>query len=222
MNDDIKFQLLGEISKNIDDFQLFMDLISGFDQFKLKIIEEFETIVLRPCLEAKILELNQERIHKFSLNNCDRSGSLLRANEGIIITSDGWLEGIKFQFAAEKTDISALYIQIYVEDSNEKANIFFNKLVKDFDLQNEIYKKINSSDFTGKKGISENGIWFFFSNKYYSITKSNEALYKMVNDINLKKLSKYCPFASALIHYFFNFIECFDSIYAQAPKEISV
>jgi hypothetical protein len=220
MNNDITATLLGEISKNQDDLKLFMSLVSGFDQYRRDVVQEFETTVLRPDLEAKILEINKKREHEFSVISCDRPGSLLLANKGITIRADDWPEGMVVQFAGHQRNAKSWFLQICADKVFPKAHKIYKLLVNDFDLIDNIYNKAFSPDFSASKENNGEGyLWFYFIDKYCPFYDNHEALYGILNDINLKKDAKYCPFSSPLIEYIIKFLVIFDNIFAKGCRK---
>jgi hypothetical protein len=186
MSKDSNFILLEEISKNIDDLKLLLNLNSGIDSFKHDKIEEFEQLFLRPDLDIKIKEINASSQHKFFVND---NYTITERQKGIIMTSSHWPEGFGVQLASYKKDATDLFIAVYGNKSFPKANEVYNILLNKFYLRSKIDNILFYEPLSGRKSQDDFNLWIYFNEEYSSLAKNNIFL-QLIVDINSKKTDK--------------------------------
>ncbi|MDR2461377.1 MAG: hypothetical protein LBE38_11485 [Deltaproteobacteria bacterium] len=203
--------LLEEISKNKEDLTLFMSLSSAFEAFQYKKINEFHGILLAD-LQTKINLLNSEQKTEFIIMYPESTKSLLTKWEGgIYVRKKNWIDGICVQLTADNLDAKDLDIQVRALKKNEKANLTFNRLIKEYQFQDKVNEACCPLRSKPKRDVNDEYVWCYFTEKYSSLLNA-ETFFDLVDDINSKKLKsdQMGKLSSYYIEYLLKLACCLD------------
>jgi hypothetical protein len=189
MLDEITYSLLEIMSEDKEDFTLFMNLQSKFDQFRHNKISEFEKQVFLPDLKSV---LAGDKEHNYEILNLENVGKwfLFKWN-GVSLVSPRWPKGLFVSMQSDNDKAQQLHLQTGCDLPNtdnsklSETHKIFTKLMNEYEFQNII----NEACFpliSRKIDKNDDYVWLFLQG-YSSLWDNPEALFDIIADINLKK-----------------------------------